>query len=411
MNDYKIIIDILDRVVNQRKSLHEVYFERTSKQDIENQNKIKDICYGVCRNYYRLITIFNNLVKNKPNEQITLILLIGIYEILYSKKKIYAVTNDLVSLAFTISNSDFVKNFVNAVLRNFIRSKDTIISEVSKSNQYKYNISEWLLLTIRKQYPLNYLKILSSFDIIPRITLRINPRKTNIESYSHLLNDNKVSYEIIDNKIVILDNIKISDLPFFHDGYVSIQDNNAQKLIDLIKFNENDYILDACSAPGGKLTQLLENYNINILAIDSSAERLKMVEQNLKRLNLKATIKEGDALNLKWWNKKYFDKIIADLPCSATGTIKRNPDIKINKVENDIKKYVKLQQDIIVNLWSTLKSEGILVYITCSILKEENQDNILKLKKKLVNLKVVKEIQLLPDKISDGFYYCILQKM
>lgn len=411
MNDYKIIINILDRVINQKKSLNEVYFAIISKETIDNQSKIKDISYGVCRNYYRLITIFNILVKKQSEEKITLLLLIGIYEILYSKKKVYAITNDLVALAFIISNSDFVKNFVNAVLRNFIRTKENIIDEASKNDQYKYNISQWLLLTLRKQYPLNYLKILSSFDLIPKITLRINPRKTSKDAYLHLLDDNNILYEVIDNKIVILDNIRISNLPFFNEGYVSIQDNNAQKLIDLIEFNKNDYVLDACSAPGGKLTQLLENYDINILAIDNSFERLKMVEQNLKRLDLKAIIKEGDASNLKWWDKKYFDKIIADLPCSATGTIKRNPDIKINKLESDINKYVKLQQEIIINLWSTLKSGGFLIYITCSILKEENQDNILKLKKKLANLKIIKEIQLLPDKISDGFYYCILQKM
>jgi len=205
-------------------------------------------------------------------------------------------------------------------------------------------------------------------------------------------------------------NIKIDNLSLFTEGYVSIQDINAQKLNKIIELTDGLTVLDACAAPGGKTCQILENNNVNLLALDIDRDRINKIQQNLERLDLAADVVCGDAATTTWWNGSKFDVIIADLPCSATGTIKKNPDIKINRRETDIKKFVETQRAIVLNLWQLLKDNGVLVYITCSILPDENQDNIKYLRDKLTDAKPIQELKILPDEFGDGFYYCKLQK-
>ncbi len=198
--------------------------------------------------------------------------------------------------------------------------------------------------------------------------------------------------------------------PLFKEGYVSVQDVSAQQLLDFIEIKDEFRILDACSAPGGKACQILENNNVDIIALDIDQKRLAKVKENIDRLELNANLICADATNLNWWDSKPFDMIIADVPCSASGTIKRNPDIKFHRKLKDIKNFVNLQQKIVVNLWNILKPGGKLVYITCSIFKEENELNIDFFKKKLKNIKVNKEINILPTESQDGFFYSILEK-
>lgn len=326
------------------------------------------------------------------------------------KKPQFAIGNDLVSFTYSITNNIKLKNFVNAVIRNYLRELEYFEKKVKNNIEYKYNFPIWWIEKIKKDYPKNYNEILSNSNIIPRLGLRVNTKKIKIDDYLQLLKDNNLSFKIIDNKIVLNNNLNVQQIPLFNEGVVSIQDISAQKLIDIIEFKENSYILDACSAPGGKACQILENNTVQLLALDINSDRLKKVEQNFVRLNLLAKIIQGDASNIKWWNGKLFDIIIADVPCSASGTIKRNPDIKLHRQLTDINNFVVTQQKIVLNLWQTLKVSGKLVYITCSIFKEENQQNIEYLIKKINNAKIIKELAILPTEYVDGFYYCVLQK-
>ncbi len=403
MEDYIIISKIIEEVL-VGKNLNEVFSKYI--------NETKDISYGILRNYNKIDNILKVLIKKKPNNnKVLIILLIAIYEINYSKKPKFAICNDLVNLAKFLTKSINLKNFINGVIRNYLRNLEYIEKKLENNIEYKYNFPLWWIEKLKKDFSENYIEILSNLNVIPRLGLRINTKKIKLNDYLQLLKKEDLSFNIIDNKIVLEDKLNINQIPLFKNGIVSIQDISAQKLIDLIKFNEKDYILDACSAPGGKSCQILENNKVELIALDINENRLKKVKENLERLNLSAKIICADASNLKWWNNKKFDVIIADVPCSASGTIRKNPDIKLHRKLVDIKNFVHIQQEIVLNLWHTLKINGKLVYITCSIFKEENQENINNLIKKMNNAKIIHELFILPTKFSDGFYYCILQKI
>lgn len=412
MYEYQIIIDVLSAVFNG-ENLGKSFNDNVANLDKKiNISKIKDISYGVLRNYYVIESILNKLVTKKPKDEIIkIILLIAIYEIKYTKKPDHAVTNDMVEFSFSLLQNQQIKGFINAVVRNYIRRKEEIDISVSNSQVAKYNFPKWWITKLTKDYPKQYQQILSNLNIIPKINLRVNPKKISLEKYMLLLQNENIEFTLIENKISLTQTIAINKLPLFNEGAVSVQDIHAQKLIELIEVNKNDYILDACSAPGGKLCQILENYDVEVLALDIEQNRLDKVRENLERLNLKARLIHGDATTHDWWNKRLFDVIIADVPCSASGTVKRNPDIKIHRNPSDIGNFVLTQRYIITNLWQMLKIGGTMVYITCSIFKEENEDNISYFKEIMPGIKIIKSFSLLPTEYADGFFYCILQKI
>jgi 16S rRNA (cytosine967-C5)-methyltransferase len=405
MNDYLTVLEILNEVFEGR-NLNESFASNISS-DRNNVSKIKDVCYGLIRNYYIIKIIIEDMVKNKPSDiRVLLILYIGIYELKFTKKPPYAISNDLVELTYHLTDDAKIKGFVNAIIRGFIRNKESIEDAIKSKSEYKYNFPIWMISKLKQEYPKRYLEIMANSSIIPKLALRVNLRKSSFTDYQKLLD--KDSYILIDNKIVLTNSIKIENIPLFKDGYVSIQDVSAQKLIEIATPNDGDDVLDACAAPGGKTCQLLENCNINLTSMDIDDERLNKVRQNLERLQLNATLINADAST--WRSNKQYDFIIADVPCSASGTLKRNPDIKLQRKLSDIAKFVNTQQKIVRNLWSMLKPGGRLIYITCSIFKEENHDNLEYFMQNLSGVKKISELNIIPTEYMDGFYYCVLGK-
>jgi 16S rRNA (cytosine967-C5)-methyltransferase len=411
MNDYVQIVTIISETINGN-NLRENFNKNI--QQISNISKVKDITYGVIRNYYSLKLILDKLISKKiKDQQIEILLLIALYEIKFSKKPQYACVNEIVTLANkNYKYSTPIKNFINAVLRSFIRQQSELEKTLQDNLSYKYNFPQWLVTKIIQDYPNNYENILLNLNQHQKYTLRVNNNKTNLEQYCEILSKNKIEFKIIANKIVLSNLVKVEDIPFFSEGLVSIQNINAQKLLEIVEFKPNDYLLDACSAPGGKLCQILENYNnIEVLAADKEAKRLIRVEENLKRLELKAKVIVADMENLDWWNKRPFNVIIADVPCSASGTIKTNPDIKLNLSIKHLENIVLQQRKIVKNLWNTLLPGGKLIYITCSIFNNENSNNIKYLLDNNTNMHLENEYMFLPDESGDGFYYAVLTKI
>ena len=434
MIEYKIILKILEQVIFSGKNLTEQFninlnnneiknktdIFLNSKDDISasgncNNGKVKDISYGVIRHYYEIKLILDHLAKQEiKNIQIKNLLFIAIYEIKYTKKPKFAITNDLVNLSYIISKQESIKNFVNAVIRNFLRNKNDIANKLRQNLEYQFNFPEWWTKKLAQDYPSQYIKVLNDLNLKPKYGIRVNPRKIDIDAYTNTLKNNNIEFIMVDNKIVLESTSSIDLIPLFKDGVVSIQDINAQKLIELISIKNNAYILDACCAPGGKMAQILEQYDdIKLLGVDLSSDRLNKAKETLNRLGLNGsnvTLKTADAAQLDWWDSRHFDMIIADVPCSTSGTTKKNPDIKLHRKIDDIDNFVVTQRSIITNLWQTLKTGGTLVYITCSIFKEENRLNIDYLETQLPQFNVVKDLELLPTEYADGFYYCIIQK-
>lgn len=405
MNDYKLIIEILKKVISGA-NLNEVVNEH--KNEI-NYPKIKSITYNLIRYYYS-IEYFTNKLLTKKNPNLDLIIKVGIYELWLTEKPEYAIINDLVE--YTKNEFNGLHGLVNAVLRKFILQENDLVKELNKDYKLLYNLPDWLIKKIKQQYKKQALDIFKSFMLPPSFGIRINSQKITQTEYLNKLTNENIDYTIIDNKVVISKAISVQKIPMFNDGYVSIQDIAAQYLIDLINKNDIKFnnVLDACAAPGGKTCQILENYNCTLTALEINKSRLQRIQENLDRLNLSAKLINGDATNKKWWNRDKFDFILADVPCSAIGTIKRNPDIKIVRRETDINNFVNIQREIVTNLWGLLSDEGYMIYSTCSLLNEENEDNINWLKNKLNNFTLIDEIKILPSTSSDGLYYALIKK-
>jgi len=407
MEIYLSILNILLEVY-AGKNLNDVLI-RYNNQD--NFPKIKNITYGILRNYFSINYSIDKLVKHS-NLQSRILLQIGIFELKYSKKPEYAVINDLVNFSFDLTENEKIKNFINGVLREYLRQVEILDLDIQKDYSLKYNIPDWIITKLKKQSKENYLQFLNGFNHHPAFGLRVNKRKINQDEYLLRLGEVNLDYKLIQNKICLVKPINITGLPFFNDGFISIQDVAAQSSIEILtKYQVRaKYVLDACAAPGGKTCQLLENINCEVVALDVDETRLNKVSDNLKRLNLEAQLKLGNAMNKSWWNKKLFDLIIADVPCSASGTLKRNPDIKINRRESDIVNFVETQRNIVINLWDMLDTNGFMLYITCSIFKEENQDNIEWFKSNLNDFELIEQFQIIPTEYNDSLFYALIKK-
>lgn len=407
MNTYLVIIEVLSLVYNG-KNLNDTIHQYINNPEI---SKIRNISYGVLRNYFGIEYIINTLI-NKVDNKIRILLQIALFELRFSNKPEYAVVNDIVNLSYELLHKKSLKNFVNGVLRNYIRNKEIFLKDISQDYSLKFNLPNWFINKLKIQYRNNYLDILEALNYHPAMGLRINCRKINYYKYKELLSFSNIEINEIDNKIVLTKPLKIDDIPGFYEGLVSIQDIAAQYLYDILSRNKVNpkKVLDICAAPGGKTCQLLENFDCEILAIDIDKNRLEKINQNLNRLTLNANLINVDALTDNWWNGKKFDFILADVPCSATGTIKRNPDIKVNRTSEDILKFSQLQKDIVCNIWKMLDENGYFLYVTCSLLSEENQNNILWFQNKLDKFSVIEELQIQPSIYSDSLYYALICK-
>ena len=403
MDEYKATINILNNVYNG-KNLNEELFEYKSNANIA---KIRFLVYGVIRNYF-LIKFYIKNITNYISKQNEILVQIGIFELNESNKPEYAIVNNLVSIS-NINN----KKFINWVLREYQRNLELLRKLAEKDYSIKYNIPNWMIDILKKQYKKEYMNFLEGFNFHPAFGLRVNIKNKSLEDYLSILDNNDIKYKLIKNKIYLKQPLNVEDIPNFNIGDVSIQDIAAQYLVDIL--NRNNVIpkkvIDACAAPGGKTCQILENYNCDIIALDISNTRLEKVNQNLKRLNLKAEVLVGNAANKDWWNTKKVDLIVADVPCSASGTIKRNPDIKINRNYNDVLKFVETQRRIVINMWDCLEHNGFLLYITCSIFSEENQDNLLWFRDNIKGFSIIDELQIYPTEYNDSLYYALVKKI
>lgn len=407
MQAYETIIDILNEVYVGKN----LKLQLAKHKDDKNITKIKNHCYGILRNYFFINKVLDNLANKKITDKNLLALLqIAIFEIKFSTKPKFAVTNDMVNFAKNLFVNNKFDGLVNAIIRNYIRQQNQLEKALQVNLECKYNLPQWILDKIKLQYPLNYQQIFDGFNHHPAFGIRVNHRQISQTDYLIKLTENNIDYGLMEDKIYLSKPIDIKQIPLFKEGIVSVQDVAAQYLPEMLKNVKFKNVLDACAAPGGKTCQILENYDVNLLAIDNDEKRLNSIQDNLARLKLSAKLLLADATDDSWINDQKFDLIIADVPCSATGTFKRNPDIKINRNEYDIENFVVIQRNIVKNLWNMLEKNGHLIYITCSIFYDENQNNIKWFKQNIDDFCMIKELQILPTKFNDSLYYALIRK-
>jgi 16S rRNA (cytosine967-C5)-methyltransferase len=400
-----------------------------------------DLSYGTLR-FYGEVNAYLEKLLEKPlsNAHITALLLVAIYQLLHDKADDFTVVNQAVKAAGD-AKPRWAKGLVNGVLRNFLRQKDALAEKLKSDEVALYSYPQWWINKLRAQYPENtsksnasasqqpwgsqadYGSILEIGNAHPPMTLRVNEQKSNAPEYCQLLARQDIEATHLGAQAVMLAKpISVEQVPGFADGVVSVQDYGAQLAAHLLDLKKGQRVLDACCAPGGKTGHILELKNVILTALDNDASRLNHVESNLNRLDLTAILQLGDAATYK--ADKLFDRILADVPCTASGIVRRHVDIKWLRRETDIAKFCAQQAAILANLWQLLAKDGKLLYVTCSIFNEENQqqiDNFLQKNSDATQLPLLltneleKNIQnqhgqLIPNAQHDGLFYALLQK-
>ena len=337
---------------------------------------VQALCYGVCRYFSRLDVLCKGyLEKPLKNADLDLkaLLLVGLYQLTEMRVPAHAAVGETVQ-ATQVLGKAWARGLVNAVLRRHQREAEKLhITDPV----YEYAHPNWWIKKICQAYPGEWQAILSANNEHPPFSLRVNQRVTDRETYLADLNAKQLSAHRLNFTaagIILADALPVEELPGFAEGKVSVQDGAAQLSADLLDLTPNLRVLDACAAPGGKLCHILEHEDtVQALALDLSAQRLTSIEENLTRLNLSAELLACDAADIAtWWDGKPFDRILLDAPCSASGVIRRHPDIKLLRKADDIPVLVQQQTRLLKALWEVLAPGGMLLYATCSIFPEEN---------------------------------------
>jgi len=431
MNARHAAILVISPLLNQSSSLKYSLAKHSPSCSAEEKPFLQELCYGSLRYYPQLDAIITQLIskplKRKDND-VYAIIMIGIYQLYKMRVAEHAAISETVQLCKTIKKN-WATGLVNATLRNFQRCKDELIEEFSANDPYfSFNHPSWFIEKLKANWPDQWQDILDANDDHPPLTLRVNTSKVPRETFSKKLADNGIetSPGLYSNQGLYLSKpTDVTKIEGFEEGLFSVQDEAAQLAAGLLNIQPSDNILDACSAPGGKLMHILElteNSDVRVQGLELEKIRADKIKENFERLNINCELHIADAACKDWWDGELFDKILLDAPCSATGVIRRNPDIKLLRKSEDIHQTAKLQMQILTNLWETLKNGGRLVYATCSIFTQENEKIIQKFLKDNEDASHIKidsnwgttreyGKQLFPSKnLNDGFYYAILEK-
>lgn len=416
---------ILQEVFQNHKNIEQAYEQHLHKE-MQDNAWIKALCFGILRTRSILDVIIAELShkrKSKQNLLVQLILYIGLYQLLFMDTKPHAALFETVELSKK-TGLQHASGFINALLQKTVRDGKNILASIPK--EATYNHPAWLLTKLKTAYPQEWQHIITENNRQPPLFLRINALKISKEAYlERLKREANISYqlpELSKAAIELLEPVDVKTLPGFAEGLISVQDIAAQQSAYLLNLQPGQTVLDACAAPGGKTCHILETADVKIIANDADASRMEKVSQNLSRLGLQAELSVCDALKLQFAENS-FDRILLDAPCSATGVIRRHPDILLLRREADILKLAQTQQQLLSHLWPTLKAGGILLYATCSILPEENDTVIRNFLNQTPTAKALPiqfqsgqptlyGWQFLPQQHGpDGFYYAKLTKL
>ena len=401
------------------------------KVNRDNQSLLKELCFGTLRWYPQIDIILDELIE-KPLRQkelpIKTLLACGLYQLLYMRIAEHAVINETVAACKKLKR-EWAKGLVNAVLRKVQRQRQSLFDKHQQNPVFRHGHPQWILNQLKHSWsePVAEQIIAANNHQAP-MTLRVNVLKCSRDDYLQRLEDVGMTASVTQHSAqgIILDKpVDVFELPGFKQGLVSVQDEAAQLAASLLELAPNQRVLDACCAPGGKTCHILESMSAlqSVVAIDLEQQRLKRTDDNLQRLGLKAQLIAADVGDTdQWWDQQPFDRILLDAPCSASGVIRRHPDIKLLRKDTDIDKLADIQHYLLKEVWNTLAKGGILVYATCSVFTRENDQVIERFlaEQKEASLLTIEASwgqttehgrQLFPSiNGCDGFYYSRLQK-
>ncbi|MDP4028499.1 MAG: 16S rRNA (cytosine(967)-C(5))-methyltransferase RsmB [Gallionella sp.] len=417
---------IVQQVLVDGRNLNQVLEESLRRKAVwapAQRAALQDLSYGTLRFYGQLRALLG-LLLHKPmlDQRIYYVLLVALYQLQYSKAAQHAVVDHAVRSAQLLNAK--VSGLANAVLRNFLRNQTTLLEQAARAAEGRYSYPQWWIDELQAQYGERSAAILEAGNRHPPMTLRVNRRRGTSADYRAQLEEQDIAARLIGDDLIGLDAllldkpVPVDKLPGFFDGLVSVQDAGAQYAALLLDVHDGMRVLDACAAPGGKTAHILESAAVQMVAVDKDEKRLQRVAENLQRLDLGAQLLAGDAANPEsWWDGKPFQRILADVPCSASGVVRRHPDIKWLRRRADIPGFAAQQLDILRALWRLLAQDGKLLYATCSVFRQENEQVVaafLAQQPDARRLPVVlpedSDGQMLPNDQHDGFFYALLHK-
>ncbi len=372
----------------------------------------QDVAYGVLRRFGRGEFILSRLLSKPLTHPETQALLLGaLYRLDTRADSTPMVVDQAVAAAGELAGGVF-KGLVNGVLRNYLRQRESLLAAMATDEEARLQHPRWWITRLQRRYRDNWQSIIDAGNSPPPMTLRVNQRKTSVTEYMAMLEAvGQTARQTGRHGLVLQKPVSVESLPGFFDGLVSIQDAGAQRAAELLSPAPHTRVLDACAAPGGKTAHLLETADLDLLALDIDAGRTKRIEDTLHRLGLRAEVKVADCGDVKqWWDGQPFDAILADVPCSASGVVRRHPDIKHLRRESDIRRFAHTQAEILDALWPLLKPGGKFLYATCSVFPEENSAQIDAFLVRQPGSERLSEEQWVPQAENDGFYYALLRK-
>ncbi|MCD6026065.1 MAG: rsmB [Solimicrobium sp.] len=386
-----------------------------------NRGAIQDLSYRTMRQVGRVDALISTMTTKLPEPALLYSLLCCSLALIVEEDPTlhpyaeFTVVDQAVTAAAAHPDMAHAKNMVNALLRRFLRERKTLLPTVMKLPKAQWNYPQWWIDACKLSYPNDWQAILTAGNLPPPLTLRVNGRKTSVAAYLSLLQENGMRARALGPYAVRMEQaVPVLQIPGFIDGLVSVQDAAAQLAAPLLDIHDGMHVLDACAAPGGKTGHLLEIANIDLLALDSDSKRLAKVAENCDRLQLSAQLVLGDATKRDWWNGQQFDRIIADVPCTASGIIRRHPDIRWLRRKQDTIQLATLSARILDNLWMMTKPGGKLLFITCSIWPQESEAQAAAFAHRHAAKRLPAPGQLLPEASDnvdhDGLFFALFQK-
>jgi 16S rRNA (cytosine967-C5)-methyltransferase len=384
----------------------------------------QELVYGVTRWLGRLRALLSELAEGKRIEDaLQALLCVALYQLVYTTAAQHTVVDQAVKAVKQMS-LERAAGLVNALLRKFLRQRDALLVSADRNESARWSYPQWWIEKLRGQYPLAWEGMLLAGNQRPPLTLRVNRRQISRDGYRENLETAGLAARAVGEDGITLQRPQaVETLPGFAQGWFSVQDLGAQYAAPLLDCRDGMRVLDACAAPGGKSTHLLERNSIELTALDSDISRLARLDENLSRLGLHARVLCGDAAGPEtWWDGRAFDRILADVPCSGSGVVRRHPDIKWLRRVTDLPELAASQRAIADALWPLLARGGKMLYATCSVFEEENEHAVTEFISRhsdacriAFTLPGESRGQLLPAmpeaaQNHDGFYYALIQK-
>ncbi|MFA5938245.1 MAG: 16S rRNA (cytosine(967)-C(5))-methyltransferase RsmB [Sinimarinibacterium sp.] len=387
---------------------------------------VRLLAYGVLRELSMLQWLSGRLL-DKPlaaDDEVAALILVGLHQLRTLKTPAHAAIHETVEGVEMLKRPQ-AHGLVNAVLRRYAREAATLEQRPPTDPAIRYSHPIWFVDKLRQDWPQQWEAILQANNLQGPLTLRVNRRRLTRDDYLKRLAEMNIgarAHPHAPDAVTLTEARSVEKVPGFNSGQVSVQDPSAQLAADLLDLKPGLRVLDACAAPGGKTAHMLERADLDVHALDSDPQRLLRIDENLSRLNLQAQVVAGDAGEpARWWDRKPYDRILLDAPCSGTGVIRRHPDIKWLRRDTDIVSLQQQQLRLLKALWPLLKPGGRLVYATCSVLRDEGDEIASRFRLLGENLRVVPITgawgeasaygrRIAPGEAGDGFYYAVLEK-